>query len=322
MNENQFVEIYNKEKLMYYVWGDFVTNYVINEVAKTENVDYFFKLKPIPRIKDVNSLVIKAFYRDKNYTDPYNQITDKVGTRFVVLVKEDVSKVKQIIKVNSSFWDYSEDKDFEEDRKKSPTTFEYQSVHFIVRNKVEINLNGVIIKENTPCEIQIRTLLQHAYSELTHDTIYKPKTSSVPDVHRKIARSMALIETTDEIFTEVKLLFNNDNLSILDILKAEYNLINTSEYEESLNIFIIDAYAEMLNEDFVEKLKTYINDNRTEINMIIKSKNDQFLIYRQPVVLLLFYLVKFYKYKAKKLWPLTIDKLKPIYTEMGIAFPE
>src|SRR3546814_12228521 len=28
----------------------------------------------------------------------------------------------------------------------------------------------------TPCEVQLRTLLQHAHSQLTHDTIYKPKT--------------------------------------------------------------------------------------------------------------------------------------------------
>ena len=33
--------------------------------------------------------------------------------------------------------------------------------------------NGHTIEKDTPCEIQIRTLEQHAYAELSHDYVYK-----------------------------------------------------------------------------------------------------------------------------------------------------
>src|SRR3546814_10997244 len=55
----------------------------------------------------------------------------------------------------------------------------------------------------TPCEVQLRTLLQHAHSQLTHDTIYKPKTIASSHTKRFVARSMALIETVDDFFVQV-----------------------------------------------------------------------------------------------------------------------
>ncbi|GIN60519.1 hypothetical protein J27TS8_05120 [Robertmurraya siralis] len=321
MNEHQFIEQYNIEEPMFKAWGDYVTDLIISELGKTENVNYFLKIKPTPRVKDVNSLVTKAFYRGKNYEHPYNDITDKVGTRFVVLLKEDIDKICRIIE-ECNIWTNSKDRDFDEERERNPTTFEYQSVHFIVRNKEELQVGNVFIKKGTPCEIQIRTLLQHAYSELTHDTIYKPKTSSRPHVHRLVARSMALIETTDEIFTEVNSLFSNNDYDILGILKDAYEKVAAPDYEENLNTFILDAYKELLSEDLVKDLNQYIVEKNETIKEVIETKYDQFLIYRQPVVIFLFFLVEKHKYKAKKYWPLTQDKLKPIYSALGIAFPD
>ncbi|RWP54341.1 MAG: hypothetical protein EOR07_34055 [Mesorhizobium sp.] len=43
----------------------------------------------------------------------------------------------------------------------------------MVRSKDELTFDGETIAAGTPCEIQVRTILQHAYSQLTHDTIYK-----------------------------------------------------------------------------------------------------------------------------------------------------
>lgn len=308
---------------MYQAWGSFVTEVITEELKKRVNVDYFLKIKPEPRLKEEKSLIAKAFYRGKNYKDLYNDITDKVGTRFVVLLARDIDRICNIVE-QSEIWTSSKDRDFDKEREENPTTFEYQSVHYIVRNKLDIQFMGIDIKKNTPCEIQIRTLLQHAYSELTHDTIYKPKTFSSPLVHRKVARSMALIETTDEIFSEVNSLFDNDEdvEKVLNILKVEYDKIAIPDYEESLNTFIFDAYKGLLDHQFFKNLETYLDDKIEVIKAIIDIKYEQFLIYRQPIVLLMFFLVEKQKYKAIKLWPLTPEKLRPIFTDLGKAFPK
>nr|WP_249804714.1 MULTISPECIES: hypothetical protein [unclassified Bradyrhizobium] len=68
---------------------------------------------------------------------------------------------------------------------KTPYEFRYQSVHYIVRSRGDQKLDGQNITAGTPCEVQIRTLLQHAHSELTHDTIYKPSVKGTPAIARQ-----------------------------------------------------------------------------------------------------------------------------------------
>ncbi|MCV5435110.1 (p)ppGpp synthetase, partial [Escherichia coli] len=69
------------------------------------------KIEPSYRLKDISSLIEKAFYRSKNYQNPYKEITDKVGVRFVVLLTDDIPIIKEIIE-NFNLWEYSEDRDF------------------------------------------------------------------------------------------------------------------------------------------------------------------------------------------------------------------
>ena len=163
------------------------------------NVDYFLKLPVTPRLKELKSLVDKALFRDKTYTNPYQDITDKVGMRFVVLLSNDIRIVEDAI-LDIKDWTVSKDRDFEDELRARTLEFAYQSVHYVLRAATEMQYGDAVIPISTPCEVQIRTLLQHAHSELTHDTIYKPKKTASPEVKRTIAKSMALIEATDDFF--------------------------------------------------------------------------------------------------------------------------
>jgi ppGpp synthetase/RelA/SpoT-type nucleotidyltranferase len=216
----------------------------------------FLKIPPSPRVKDANSIIAKVFYRDKNYSNPYNDITDKVGIRYVVLLRSQINLIEDIITGNSQ-WTCSKDKDFEDEAEKNPEYFSYQSVHYIVRNNDGIDLENLNVPIGAPCEIQIRTLLQHAQSELTHDTVYKPKKAATPDVKRMAAKSMALIEVTDDIFDMVNRTIGSDQMNtILSQLISSYQRFANPDYEEKLNLFILDAYEDVatsINEHDLEK---------------------------------------------------------------------
>ncbi|WP_426709518.1 hypothetical protein [Enterobacter cloacae complex sp. 284J4] len=67
-------------------------------------------------------------------------------------------------------------------------------------------------------------LLQHAYAELTHDAIYKAKTIVEPDIHTTVAKSMALIETTDDFFCSVSKAINAASDGYAGIQRALDNL--------------------------------------------------------------------------------------------------
>lgn len=226
MNQQEFAERYTKDLPMYTAYGQYVTELVrgrLAEVVGDSNLPKILKIEPSPRVKELGSILEKAFYRNKAYNDPYMDITDKVGTRFVVLFLEQIKEICDIIESVDS-WEASKDRDYEEERQKQPVLFDYQSVHYVVRLNFDVNFAGAKISAGTPCEVQIRTLLQHAYSELTHDTIYKPKTSISPLVHRSIAKSMALIETTGHFFSEVKTELDKASGQFMDILRhlSEY----------------------------------------------------------------------------------------------------
>lgn len=86
VSQKEFVDLYKKEREMYECWGNFVADYICEKIKeKYINLDRILKIPISVRTKDIESLVEKAFYRNKNYKDPYNEITDKVGIRFVVM---------------------------------------------------------------------------------------------------------------------------------------------------------------------------------------------------------------------------------------------
>ena len=254
MNETEFLNKWETEKPIYHAWGKYVVETITQTLAKNgTDLDTFLKVPAKYRLKDNKSLVDKAFYRpDKNYTDPYNQIEDKVGARFIVLLISDIKEIYRIIESNDD-WVFNTCKHFEEDREKDPLLFTYQSVHCILRPKKEIVIDKIHIPITTPCEVQIRTLLQHAHAELTHDAIYKSNRTVQPKVHRTVAKSMALIETTDDFFLEATKLLNYGPLeehNVLERLDGIYfSTTGIKSHNQKSSIVIWDEFEQFIDEN-------------------------------------------------------------------------
>ncbi|MFI0377863.1 MAG: GTP pyrophosphokinase family protein [Candidatus Thiodiazotropha sp.] len=172
MNEAEFIKQWELDKPAYRAWGEYIVEIISQELESSgKDLDVFFKIPAKYRLKEDSSLVDKAFYRPgKDYSDPYNQIEDKVGVRFVVLLLDDIQEICNAVQGSNS-WNFDACKNFNEDKEKNPLLFTYQSVHYILRPKEEMDVGGVTIPISTPCEVQVRTLLQHAHAELTHDAI-------------------------------------------------------------------------------------------------------------------------------------------------------
>lgn len=86
-----------------------------------------------------------------------------------------------------------------------PELFEYASIHLICR----INENRRTLREwsrfgDLHLEIQIRTVLQHAWAVISHGLGYKPNEQIPTDTLRILFRAAALLETADELFDTFK----------------------------------------------------------------------------------------------------------------------
>ncbi len=151
------------------------------------------------RPKDSVSFAGKLIKKDK-YTDPFHQVTDLVGARVVLHLESEVDAVCQWIVKN-----------FEVDRANSgdklrdlgADKFGYRSVHYVVemRDKKPDGVPPALI--GLKAEIQVRTIAQHAWSDIGHDRVYKAD-CEIPDYWKREAnRISALLEAADEEFARL-----------------------------------------------------------------------------------------------------------------------
>lgn len=305
-------------------WGQFVVDRLL-ELVKLEVGDerfpMFFKVRPCFRLKDPDSAERKQ--EKKRYAIPAEQMTDLVGARFVVLLQTDIEIVERAIQSHTA-WTKRKDRDPNGERHEQPTHFDYQSVHYILRNNKETELYGVKVPEGIPCEVQIRTLLQHAYAELVHDKFYKAVKLTPPSARRLVARSMALMETTDKMFCEAVReleLVNQERGQWCALADEEIGplmpcFIKTAEDPDALDI--LDTFKDLLdvaNRDEVKLMKS-----RPLVAKIQQRAGDGGL-FAKPVVLLVYWLVKEHGIELDAHWPLPalrsdIDRIK---SDLGIG---
>lgn len=324
--ETNLLERWRAERPMYAAWGDFVSETLTDAVAREihpATVELFFRIPLRPRIKLEPSLLAKAFHRGKQYKDPYSDIEDKVGVRIVVLFSEEIRVVERAISACDR-WTAAKARDFEEERAAKPFEFAYQSLHYIVRAKVGVSHAGVDVAVDTPCEVQVRTILQHAYSELTHDTIYKPSIQAEPDVKRAAAKSMALIEATDDYFTQVRQkleLAQAPGQQVTAAVQAAYKAFTGLEPQPSpLNTLLVDHFRKWAKEDFEPALGAFLRE-KPFLAERIHERSATDLLYRQPAVLLVYWAIKQAPRQVPLESPLSDNELAPFYGDLGLKSP-
>jgi len=311
MTVDEFTSKYEQEKLLYLAWGNYILSKIKHKLKNTS-----FQIEPKVRIKDITSLIAKAYYRDKNYADPYSDITDKVGLRFVVLLSSEIPAINDIIKNSTHEWSFSKDRDFEQERLDEPLAFDYQSMHYILTAKADISFNSVTIPTGITCEVQIRTLLQHAYSELSHSRVYKPSFDPDAKVRRVVAKSMALLETTDEYFEEVNSRMNEIGIfKLLDQLTALLYSTVGSEPIVSVkaNIFIMEVFAIELSSD------TFSISIIEEFAPYVKSNFKKTFLNSQPIIFFIYFMIMKKKSVLLEKWPLTKEELRPLFIQAGVS---
>jgi putative GTP pyrophosphokinase len=324
VTEAEFLERWKKELPAYTAWGRFIAQKLGAAIATTVlpvALDGFLKIPIKARTKESDSLLQKAFHRNKGYQNPYDEIEDKVGLRLVVLLTSDVEKVKSAI-LGIDDWIAEKARDYVEEQKAKPYEFDYQSVHFVLRARLLFNFEGVEIPADLPCEVQVRTLLQHAYSELTHDTIYKPNVQATASLKRAAAKSMALIEATSDYFTavheEIQAALEKSN-TITKVLNAHYaKWIGVDPSDGPLQSALVDHYAAFVDDQFESRLSEW-SQAKDYLAATIRQRRDKSVTYRLSAILLLYFCASNFPARTKQNCPLSDKELSSIYSDMGMS---
>jgi putative GTP pyrophosphokinase len=326
VTEQELTTAYEAQKPALLAWGNAVKDIVLTRLAITlgskRKVAEFLKIPPDPRIKETDSFLAKALRRNKNYDRPLEQITDKVGVRFVVLLLPELKAIGDIIE-NCEIWEAEKARDFEAEKTERPHHFDYQSIHYVLHPRKPMKCGEVAVPATITCEVQVRTLLQHAYAELAHNTTYKPSLCLDRDVNRQIAKSSALVEATDEIFVGVhnKIVAASAELKrVHDISAAAYqkHIGTPGSADERLTSALLDPYRQKLGILTAETLEAYLAE-KDFIAERVKERAPLSLFNRHPVVLAVYFLVSNEPDLVPKHWATDLKHLEMIYSDLGIS---
>jgi len=203
----------------------------------------FLNEKDIPyldvyyRIKKFDSFYEKI--ERKKYKNPFDEIEDICGIRVICYYASDIEKISELITKEFKILQEEDKADL-----LGLKEFAYRSRHFILRiNKKWTSAPNYRNLENLKAEVQVRTILMHAWAEIEHKLNYKSD-SQVPDkFQRKLFRLSAKFEEADEQFEELKAGIETYKSKLKEKIEST-NSFNTKQD------FNIDTYRAFINFHF------------------------------------------------------------------------
>ncbi len=227
-----------------------------------QNISY---LTVYGRVKSFDSFYGKI--NTKNYTDPFKQTEDFVGIRIVLYFPSDIPRVEKLLH-EKFLLEQSENKS----NKLEINEFGYRSHHCIIKVVKSWcgtpNYRGL---ENLKCEVQIRTVLMHAWAEIEHKLQYKSKEQVPRELQRKLFLLSAKLEEADQQFEEVKLKSLEYQESISEKVKLQGFFDKSIELNlDTFRQFLIHYYPECTSNSTMEKnLFNLILDKSMDFSVLV-----------------------------------------------------
>ncbi|MEW6467774.1 MAG: (p)ppGpp synthetase [Bacteroidota bacterium] len=216
------------------------------------------------RVKTFESLS-KKLDKKKGKYNSFSDLTDIVGLRIIVYLENEVDIVADMIRKEFVIDEVnSVDK-----RKLASDSFGYKSLHYVVNlSEQRIALTENKKFKDIKAEIQIRSILQHAWAEIEHDIGYKGE-HEIPEQHKRtFSRIAALLETADLEFVRLK-----------GELSAYEKDVNTriNRTPESVPIDKASVISYIRTSDIVQKIDQ-------EIVSMVQAKVDKENILYEPLL--------------------------------------
>ncbi|MDP9559033.1 UNVERIFIED_ORG: ppGpp synthetase/RelA/SpoT-type nucleotidyltransferase [Rhizobium nepotum] len=223
---------------------------LLSSLLDVDNHEY---LSITYRVKELKSCLDKI--SRKKYRDPLQSMTDLVGIRVIVYFEHQIKDIEKLLRDNI---EVDENNSHDKNTELGNDRIGYRSLHLTGR----INSHRAQLKEykniaDQRFEIQIRTVLQHAWAELAHDRAYKLSGGLPQKIQREVNLYAGLLEIADKSFSDI--------VRKVELYKEE--LLHTDISQESVNALSLNKFLE----DVAEKNHIKLN-KRLSIDEVVTNE--------------------------------------------------
>ena len=293
-------------------------------------------LKPIgiwfevdSRAKTIDSLVKKLLTK-RGHT--FETLPDKVGVRIIIRYRADVDGVIERIRTL-----FNSDEPENKEDKLGTDRVGYLSVHL---DHVRLHQNDDEAALYPPgtfwAELQVRTLAQHLWSEMSHDTVYKNDEMMAqldPDVRRRVALMAGHIEVADREFDRLNMELSAQSVvRILQVLEKHYYSVTSQRFNLELSVEVMDSLMPLVTDDvstFANHLNDFLSAKRAVIEDVyakameagMEDENVTAFLF-QPEVLLIYKFLYSDRDETRQVWNQNYPEreLERIANTFGISF--
>lgn len=165
----------------------------IEGLLKEKQIDH---LSVTGRAKSLDGLLEKM--QRKEYSNPKTDVHDLAGIRVITYIESDVEKAVHLVR---SAFNVHPDKSLDKTTELGVDRIGYRSVHLVC----DFGASRASLPEYAPyegmlLEVQIRTVLQHAWAEIEHDRNYKFGGVLPARIERRLHLAAGTLEMVDYEF--------------------------------------------------------------------------------------------------------------------------
>lgn len=275
------------------------------------------------RTKEIDSLIKKLILKRAH---SYDSLPDKAGVRVIVRYK---SEIEPVLELASRLFQRGEPEN--KLNQLDPKTFGYLSIHADVRLKSDDPVSAKYAPEKFRAELQVRTLAQHLWAEMAHDSVYHSENSLRPAnkmLQRRIYILAGVVELADEEFDRIEHEMPTiPEFRVLKSLERNYYKLTVRRGDPELSLDVIRLLLPLYGKDpalVAAHLDQVFSENEEELHDIYAKaeESDPSAFLFQPEALMIYDLLKTEPLSVRESWTTSFPEkqLELVANAFGISF--
>jgi len=278
------------------------------------------------RPKEMDSLIRKLIKKPEH---TYDSLGDKAGVRVIVRYKDEIQSVLKITGTQFDLLDVENVAD-----RLKPEVVGYLSVHATLKFRAADPNAVEFPPDKFRAELQIRTLAQHLWADMAHDTVYKHDDTllllPLPDLlKRRVYILAGVVELADEEFNRIEREMPSvPEFSILKALERYHYRLTSRRGDPEISLDVIRLLSPLYSSatgKIVAHLDEFYSTHEETLRSVYEQAEktpDRSAFLFQPESLMIFDLLSADPLTTRKVWSehYPEKELERIANAFGISF--